>query len=394
MRILMVSPFLPDAAAQHGGGVYLSSLALALATKTELGLVTLLRRGEQERLDADAGPWRWRGTLPYRERPPQQGRLRHQLRLLWHWRRLPLVAAKHWHPAMPGLLQRAQAEFRPEVVLVEMAQMAQYLPFLRGVPTVLTDHESGAPSCTRTGLGTLGDRRDAILWRRYVRRFYPLATVLQTVTTEDARSLSSALGREVLVRPPSFLVPDAPVSPEQAPPRSLFLGDYSHPPNTEAAGVLVRDVLPRLRAADPTAELWLAGPHQDRLQPLADTPGVRLLGFVPDLHALFGGVRLLLAPLWSGGGFRMKVLAALAHGLPVVTNALGARGCNAPRPARTIVEGPQELADAALELLRSPTQAAAAGRAAFAWARANLTGDAVARVQLECAAHLVAARPA
>jgi glycosyltransferase involved in cell wall biosynthesis len=184
------------------------------------------------------------------------------------------------------------------------------------------------------------------------------------------------------------------VSPEHAPPRSLFLGDYSHPPNTEAAGVLVRDVLPRLRAGDPTAELWLAGPHQDRLQPLADCPGVRLLGFVPDLHALFGRVRLLLAPLWSGGGFRMKVLAALAHGLPVVTNALGARGCTAPTPARTIVEGPQELADAALELLRSPTQAAAAGRAAFAWARANLTGEAVARAQLECAAHLVGARSA
>jgi hypothetical protein len=393
MRILMVSPFLPDAAAQHGGGVYLSSLALALAAKAELGLVAFLRRGEQERLDSDAGPWRWRGTLPYRERPPQ-GRLRHQLRLLWHWRHLPLVAAKHWHPAMPSLLLRALAEFRPEVVLVEMAQMAQYLPYLCSVPTVLTDHESGAPSCTRTGLGALGDRRDARLWRRYVQRFYPLATVLQTVTAEDAMSLSAALGREVHVRPPSFLVPDAPVSPGQAPPRSLFLGDYSHPPNTEAAGVLVRDVLPRLRASDPTAELWLAGPHQDRLQALADCPGVRLLGFVPDLHALFGRVRLLLAPLWSGGGFRMKVLAALAHGLPVVTNALGARGCTAPTPARTIVEGPQELADAALELLRSPTQAAAAGRAAFAWARDNLTGEAVARAQLECAAHLVAARSA
>ncbi len=140
----------------------------------------------------------------------------------------------------------------------------------------------------------------------------------------------------------------------------MFLGDYNHRPNPEAAEMLVRDVLPLLLAGDPTAELWLAGPNQERVQHLAAVPGVRILGFVPDLRTLFGQVRVLLAPLLSGGGFRMKSLAALAHGLPVVTNALGARGCTAQRPARTVVEGPRALADATLDLLRSP--ASSSGR--------------------------------
>lgn len=389
MRLLLLSPFVPDVEASHGGGIYLGSLARALAAHATLGLVALVRDGERIPA-ADAPLWQWQGLVPLRDRPRGSGRTRHRLRMLWHWRHLPLVAAKHWEPALPTMLERACREFRPDVVLVELAQMAQYLPFLRKVPTILTDHESGCPANTRTGLGAWGDRRDTRLWRSYVRRFYPLATSIQTVTAEDAATLRGVLGRDIDVRPPTYRVPEHPVAPGKAPPRALFLGDYSHGPNPEAAARLVREVLPLLRVAEPSAELWLAGPHRERVQALANEPGVRVLGFVPDLPALFGEVRLLLAPLWSGGGFRMKSLAALAHGLPVVTNALGARGCSAAPPARIVVEGPQALADATLELLRSPERAAAAGRDAFAWARRNLTGAAVAAIQLERAQRLAA----
>ncbi|MBX3461941.1 MAG: glycosyltransferase [Planctomycetes bacterium] len=381
MRILLLSPFVPDRGAPHGGGIYLATLAAALARRVELGLVALARPGDDTR--AAAGPWTYRHLVPHLDLPDRRRRVRHRLRMLWHWRRLPLVAAKHWQPALPAALASARAEFAPDAVLLEMAQMAQYLPFVRDLPTILTDHEAGCPANTHTGLGPLGDRRDCRLWRRYVQHFYPMASLLQTVTTEDAAALRTLVHRPVEVREPTFDVPATPVAPDAAPPRALFLGDYSHRPNPEAAAMLAREVLPLLRAAEPRTELWLAGPHAERVQPLATAPGVRVVGFVPDLHALFGEARLLLAPLLSGGGFRMKSLAALAHGLPVVTNGLGARGCSAPPPARTVAEGAQALADAALPLLRSPAAAADAGRAAFAWAHRNLTGDAVAQTQVE-----------
>ncbi|MEO6593417.1 MAG: glycosyltransferase [Planctomycetota bacterium] len=388
MRILLLTPFLPDPAASHGGGAYLGNLATALSQEADVGLVAIVRRQEHDTLDRRDVQWRWHATLPYRERPPSGG-LPHQMRMLWHWRRLPLVAAKHWQPEMARVLTRARTEFRPDVVLVELAQMAQYLPLLRDVPTILTDHEGGCPANSSTGLGAWGDRRDAELWARYVDQYYPLASLVQAVTREDAEGLARRLGREVLVRPPTCAVPSTAVAPDRAPARVLFLGDYRHHPNPEAATTLAHEVLPLLRAVDPTTELWLAGPNEERVRSLGNKAGVRVLGYVPDLRELFGQVRLLLAPLWSGSGFRMKVLAALAHGLPVVTNTLGGRGCEAPAPARQIAEGPRALADAALSLLRSPANAAEAGRVAFAWARANLPGAAVARVQLERAAALL-----
>jgi len=389
MRILLVTPFLPYSGARHAGGFVLSTLAKGLAAHAEVGLAAIASRQEQQILAAEPSPWSWSTTALADQRPGGLARLPFQLRMLWRWRNTPLGAAKSANAAMAAALQRARREFEPDVVFVEMAQMAQYLPLLEGVPTIFTDHEAGCPANTRTGLGPIGDRRDQRMWWRYVRRFYPMATSLQALTAEDAAVLAEKLDRPVGVRPPVFPVADVPVQPGEAPPRALFLGDYAHGPNPEAATHLAHEVLPRMRSEYPDAELWLAGANQERIAALGQQPGVRLLGFVPDLAELLGQVRALLAPVFSGAGVRTKCIAALAHGLPVVTNPLGAQGAAVPEPARTVAEGPQALADATLALLRSPSFAADAGRRGYEWARANVDTDAVAAMQVERAAALL-----
>jgi glycosyltransferase involved in cell wall biosynthesis len=387
MRILLVTPDRPSGDGAHGGGVYLGALATALAAHAELGLACLADRST--RTAPPAGPWAWHSELPYLGQGRHDGDRAHRMRMLWHWRRDPLLVAKHWHPQMPRALRAALAAFRPDVALVEMAQMAQYLPHLRSIPTVLTDHEAGQPANASTGLGALADRRDAVLWQRYVRRRYALATRVQALTVEDAAALEARIGRPVQVRPPACPLPAAAVAPERAGPHALFLGDYRHQPNVEAAQRLVRDVWPLVRRARPEAELLLAGPNDARLGSLGGD-GVRIVGFVSDLPALLGRVRVLLAPLWSGAGFRVKVATALAHGLPVVTNRLGGRGCDAPEPARTLAETPEGLAAATVALLQAPADAAKAGAAAHAWARGHLAPAAVAARQLDLLRSLLA----
>lgn len=346
-----------------------------------------LTRGENGSLAAFA----YHAVLPLGGVDQGQKGSAHQLRMAWRWgvRRLPLVVAKHWHPQMPRVLHEALAAFRPDAVLVEQATMAQYLPWLRAVPSVFTDHEAGAPDRPVTDLGAWADRRDLRLWRRYVRRFYPMASEVQALTAEDAALLQRELGQGVAHRRPVVPVPATAVRPDRAPPRMLFLGDYRHHPNPEAARRIVASVLPEVRRVLPSAELLLAGPNQEQLSDLRSVPGVRLLGFARDLAELLGSARCLLAPLYSGGGFRIKVLTALAHGLPVVTNALGARGSVVPAPARIVVEDDAALAAATLRFLDDPELARQAGAQAHAWARDQLGPDAVAREQLERLARLV-----
>lgn len=388
MRILLVTPFVPHHDAPHGGGVALATLATAMADQAEIGLVALSRPEDAGR-DRNRQPWAYVRWVPHLDLPAQRHRMGHRLRMLRLWSRLPLVAAKHWQPHLPAALARAQVEFRPDVVFVEMAQMAQYLRLLRQVPTVLTDHEAGIPANTRTGLGPLGDHRDRRLWRSYLRRYYPLATRLQAVTAEDATVLGEQFGRSVAVRRPLVPVAGEPVAAGAAPPRALFLGDYAHGPNPEAARILAHTIWPRVRQQVGDAELWLAGQNQQAIAALGSLPGVKLLGFVPDLAALCASVRLVLAPIYSGSGVRTKCISALANGLPVVTNPLGARGCSASTPACRIGNDDAELAAHTTALLASRDLATAAGAAAHRWAKDNVDATAIARSQLELAAAAV-----
>jgi glycosyltransferase involved in cell wall biosynthesis len=396
VRLLVVSPFLPDPQAAHGGGLYLGHLCRALGTRVTLGLAALARGGEEGARRKDTTDWGWIGVAPPQDRARGLLRIPHTLRMGWRWgvEGQPLLAAKHRLPAMDALLERALAEFRPDAALVELAQMAQYLPRLAAVPTILTDHEAGLPANSTTGLGDWGDRRDRRLWQSYMRHFYPMADLLQAVTTEDAAELASNLDLDVATRPPTMPVLSEPIDVSRSPPRALFFGSYLHRPNPEAAERLVREILPEIRKHVPEAELWFAGPSIERIAHLQGSPGVRLAGFVEDLTSLFASCRMVLAPLYSGSGVRMKCLSALCAGMPVVTNALGARGCTAPPPGRFVANDTRALVDATVRLLRSPDHARAAGLAAHNWASKHLSAGAVAEAQLARVELLLSKQPA
>lgn len=384
VRILFLTPFLPHPAANHGGGSYVGALADGLRQHAELGLVHL-RHPKEEQLPPDT--WSWHAAATYQG---GAGGLGHRLRMLWRWRSRPLLAAKYWQPELAGLIQRARAEFQPNVVLVEMAQMAQYLPLLRGLPTILTDHEAGRPANRQTGLGASADQRDDRLWNDFVRRFYAQASAVQAVTQEDADVLATRLETSVTVRPPTIAIPAPTERPPQTPPHALFLGDYRHGPNPEAATKLAEGLWPLVRAQIPDAELLLAGPNGESIRRLDEQPGVRVVGFVPDLGELFRSVRVVLSPLWSGGGFRVKSATALAHGLPIITNELGSRGCRAPEPACSVGESMQELCDHTVRHLTDQEHATTAGQLARTWASERYAADAVARLQLQRIEELLA----
>ena len=371
MRILVVSPFEPHPGADHGGAVYLGTFLAELAQHVELAVVAYGREPRSETLPGVAYH-----TVPFR-RNDQLGAgelLLRRLRLAWSWGPggLPLLVAKHRSSAFRSLLHRVSVEFRPQLCLVEFAVMAQYLDDLPAERCVLTDHENGLAVPPKIGLGTWGRQRDQALWGNYVRRYYPRAGVVQALAQTDADRLQTITGRPVSVRPPLVPVPATAVVPAGTDRRLLFLGDYQHHPNPEAARFLAREVMPRVRDKVPDAELWLAGPRaNDEVQAL-EQPGVRVLGYVKDLAATLAQVRCLVAPVFSGSGVRIKVLTALAHGLPVVANELGLQGVKAPHSALGRGENADELATACVHFLDSPEAAAAAGAAAREWATANL----------------------
>lgn len=385
MRILVATAFLAHERSAHGAALYLRSFLGALAQESELRLISLASREELEHpLPAALAH---RAELIYHRQLAELGHLQkisHRLRMarLWALQAKPLLVAKFWSPAMASVIQKNLQSFRPDVCLLEMDLMAQYLPLFTGQKTVLVDHEAGSPVPLGI-LGELGRSRDARLWDAYVRRYFPMADLLQTLNAEDAAVLAKRLSRPVEVRPALVDLPAVTMQPGEAPARILFMGDFSHHPNPEAALFVAREVLPLLREELPEVELLIAGRRAGaEVQALGELPGVSFLGFVADLAGLLGQVRCLVCPVFSGRGSRIKVLTALAHGLPVVSNDLGSLGVSAGAPGLVKGETADELSRVILPLLTDAENAAQAGRAARAWAEESLDARALAREQV------------
>ncbi len=188
---------------------------------------------------------------------------------------------------------------------------------------------------------------------RLARAWLSDADVVCAASPREAAAMASRYGlRNVRTVPNGVRLP-SPVAPPPGEHRLLFVGNLTYAPNLEAAKALVSEILPRVRVKHPQATLDLVGPHAGAL---GDAPAaVRIAGRVADLRSWYEGADVVLAPLWHGGGTRIKVLEALAYGRPVVATPLAVSGIDV-RAGREVLlaDSPPSLADAVSTLLDDP----------------------------------------
>jgi polysaccharide biosynthesis protein PslH len=193
-----------------------------------------------------------------------------------------------------------------------------------------------------------GEVEEADAFGRIVSAFAPEFSRVAAAAPGDAAELGRRHGLDVAIVPNSVT---APAQLRRAPagaPALLFVGSLGYEPNTEAARTLAEAVLPLVRAhGDPRATAWIVGNYSkdNRVARLGALPGVVLFGFVEDLSALYARAAVVVVPLASGSGTKLKVLEAFAHGVPVVTSPVGAAGLGVRHGVHLLVgDGPEELA--------------------------------------------------
>lgn len=192
----------------------------------------------------------------------------------------------------------------------------------------------------------------------------------QRLADADLAFVSTDLGRQTLrgrhpqarliLAENSVAIPEVPVR-ERRCAGLLFVGGFGYFPNVDAASWLLDEIWPPLTALlSGGGSLTIVGrnpPHalQDRARAL----GATLLEDIEDLAPIYARANVALVPMRAGGGSRIKLLEAAAHGVPVVATTIGAEGTHMQDGEDFwLADTPQAMVDAIMSSLRSPAEAA------------------------------------
>jgi len=345
----VLTPYLPHRRVGHGGGTAVRDLVGHLARRHEVLVVACVRPGEED-LMAEVEALGVRvSSLPFADRGA-----RGLARLgLWGARAgsglrslrtgFPLYVEKYWSPGRRARLLRLVEDFSPDAVQIEYLQLALFARDLKrwrqagrhdSPRIILNTHELGSVPRQRRARHASSTLHRAVhlaearRWQHLQQEAWRWADRTLCVTDEDRALYEQQGGRNLLTVPLGMDLQA--IRPDRAPQGddSLFVGSFGHRPNVLAARLLVREIWPQVRQARPTARLVLAGRgSKEFLAAEKGAPdGIEAHGFVEDLGPLFRTSRLFVAPLPEGGGIKIKILEALARGIPVVTTPVGAEG--------------------------------------------------------------------
>jgi glycosyltransferase involved in cell wall biosynthesis len=204
-------------------------------------------------------------------------------------------------------------------------------------------------------------------------RLLGLADVVVAIQAGEAAKVRAALPEiETIVAPHFVEAVDAPQIGEND--TLLFVGSNTAP-NVVGLRWFFEAVWPLVRAARPAATISVAGGVARSLDSVPE--GVRMLGVVPDLKLYYRDAGLVISPLRTGSGLKIKLIEALAAGKAIIGTTVTAQGVeNIVAGAMIITDDPVHFARAILDHLNDSEKRRALASAALLCAQANFSPDA------------------
>ncbi len=153
-------------------------------------------------------------------------------------------------------------------------------------------------------------------------------------------------------------------------PSIMFMGNFNWLQNTEAAMLLIDEIFPIIKKEIKAAKLHIVGQHQPESLLRKASQDILLSNLAED--DIDGIVKanyeasVSASPLRGPGGTRLKVLAAMASKLPIVSSSVGVTGLGVKSGREVIIENDsREMAQAIISVLKNPKNAQKLAESAY-----------------------------
>jgi polysaccharide biosynthesis protein PslH len=330
--ILVVAPYIP-LPATFGGALRTYHFIRQLARNHD---VSLLAPGRESDIPAalelgDLCNVTLVPAISTARQPASTAKRLGQIRALTSGR--PFLEVSGYHPQMQSAMDRLFMTRQIDLVQYEFPESALYKPPPH-VPTLFDAHNIEHDLLARVARsgGNASKQIFNLLESHKLKR-------LETALWDQATSCIATSERDAnlmrgLTSTPVDVVPngvdleyfgEAPHIPPQAH-HVVFTGAMRHQPNADGAVWYATKVHPLVRDALPDATFSIAGADPPRKVQALESSSIEVTGEVADIRPFIGGAQVMIVPLWSGGGTRLKVLEAFAAGRPVVSTTVGVEG--------------------------------------------------------------------
>lgn len=336
MRILMLTPYLPYPPSS-GGQVRSYNLIKHLSKSHEITLVSLIKHDREKKYLSELQKY-CKFVYPCK-RSENPWTLSNILRSIFG--KYPFIIVRNFSKEAQTTIQTLLKNNQYDIIHAETFYVMPHIPSRTEIPVLLVEqtieykvyqHFVKSLNIFLARYFFYYDIAKLIYWEKF---YWKKATRVVVVSESDKQKIKSIMPKlKVNIIPNGAgeeLLSNFSLFKRVSKPVLLYVGNFSWLQNIEAAKKLATNIFPPIKKAVPEISCIIAGQMAySKLSFITKDPSIKIVELKPhdtkEVIRLYKNATIFIAPISGPGGTRLKVLAAMASGLPVISSPVGIEG--------------------------------------------------------------------